>query len=97
MSEVVSLNGGPVHLPGTPAPGVVAILEIMLARAKAGEIQAIGFAYIGANGRPSTGQAGLRATNVFAVHSGLVLCVDELTRLINDNPDNMHEKPEVPA
>lgn len=63
MNKVVSLHGGPIGPAGPSEPSapdelVIAVLEELLERAKAGEISAIAYAYLLPEYTLGTGWAG---------------------------------------
>jgi len=83
--KVVSIFGGDHGVaPGSPDPQIIAFLERILARAKAGEIRAIALTYVKPNGRPSEGwHFGAIPDDIFVLHSGAACMVDNLTRTLN--------------
>lgn len=60
MSAVIPIHGG--RRPGEPDPDLVADLEKLLARARAGDLLALGFATVDEHGKLGTGWVGAGGT-----------------------------------
>lgn len=100
MADVKSFPG--VSLPdqplgAQPCPEVVARLKELTKMAERGEIQAVAFTYVDANGRNSYGWSGLfknRAVT-YAMHSGLATATTDLgMELANGATDSTAIKPD---
>lgn len=77
-----------------PVEQVVEYLADMLAKAKAGKIRAIAFAYVKPCGNPSHGWAGIRSggATMYALHSGLMIaCTSFAVELDADSTDSPSE------
>lgn len=60
MAEVVAFHGGVVA--GEPSPDIIQTLEMLLDRAKRGELSAIAYATVSPSGTKGTGWDGIQGT-----------------------------------
>lgn len=76
-----------------PNPKVIAYLEKILDRAKAGEVQSVAMAFVRANGYPSYGWHGFDGVTQFALHSGLMTMLtaieNEMDAVSTSDDDNL--------
>lgn len=81
-TNVVDLRGTAHALPNAPCVTVVEFLKELLAHAEAGEVRSIALVYVRGNGRPVIATS-FGDGNFFALHSGVHLLADDLTRELN--------------
>lgn len=75
MSNIVNLHGEPIDPPaiGDPNLDLIVELESLLGRARAGEIQAVAWAYSTQDGTVGTGWRGAKGTRHFISTALLIL------------------------
>ena len=96
MTKVQALFGGKVATPANePVPQVVAFIERLLVRAKAGDVRAIGVTYVCGNGHRVYGwERDADPDLTYRLHSAIICLAHEFTNDINVTSADVSQKSE---